>query len=543
MVNRYSIYTNDIVKFMYKYKNLYPVKVLRGSYCSSDLNYVIRDYYNMTNMQWKKFIIELKRDKLIHIQKIYRQNYGSYNIYWTDNRKLLQEYDVEVVDSKDTNIQNRLISRSLANELMNYADGRDDDDKHLYQIAVETVYKANVNNKFDRHFTINSSGKMTYTPANRQTAINEDREKWLSDSKYRSEIKFGKGLRKIFSNQEINIPDKIIEHFANRLKGKYQFQGQIKIVKGEDIKHWYYGQNYASYNTETLGNSCMRHSSCQDYFDIYTENDDKVEMIIAIDDETKLIGRAILWKTDTHGLFCDRIYGNQTTINAIKDYAKKLGAYTKYEQSYSNAKLVSSTGELIDQTIEITLNKGGFDYYPYMDTLKYSDDIQDPDKLILNSYSGDFELESTDGGPRANLITLHNGDNVHEDDATYIERYDEYYHEDDCVYSEYHGEYIIYYESISINDGDDYAWEDSDDFVYVSQEDRHFHKDDVVYSDYEGEYLYNYVECVIHGFISRCHSQLIEVNNNQYTCHNDVTIDDLLENKIITQAEYETYEE
>lgn len=543
MISRYSINTNELVKFMYKYKNLYPKKMLRGSYDSSDFEYIIKDYYKITNMQWVRLIIELKNDKLIHIQSTHRQNYGNYNIYWLDNKKLLKEYDVVVHENHNNGITNRLISRSLANELMNFADGRDDDDKHLYQIAAETVYKASVNEKFDRHFTINSSGKMTYTPANRKTAINEDREKWLSDSKYRSEIKYGKGLRKIFSNQVIPIPDKIIEHFANRLKGKYQFQGEIKIVKGEDIKHWYYGGNYANYNTETLGNSCMRHSSCQDYFNIYTENDDKVEMIIAIDDETKLIGRAILWKTDTHGLFCDRIYGNQTTINAIKDYAKKLGAYTKYEQSYANPKIISSTGELLDETIEITLNNGGFDYYPYMDTLKYTDDISDDDRLILNSCSGDYELESTDGGPNANYVTLHCGERIHEDNARYIDRYGEYYHEDDVVYSEYHNEDIIYDRSISIYNGDDYAWNDCDDFVYVNEDDEYYHRDDVEWSEVEGEYLTDFVECIIHGAIRSSTSKEIEVCDRTYTCHQDVTLQDLLDNEIITQAEFEIYEE
>jgi len=513
---------------------------MQGTYDSSDFEYAIRDNFHMTSFGYRRLIVKLKQQDIIHIQKFKRDGYGMYMSHWLDNTKLLEKYGISVSERNDNNITNKILSNSLAGALINFADNMQREDKHLWQIACNSIYKKAVNDKHDRHFTINSKGTMTYTPKGRMTATTEDRERWLADNKYRSEIKFGKGLRKIFQHQSIKIPDNVIEFFANKLKGMYTFTGNIKVVSGSSIRNWYDGRNYATYNTESLGNSCMRHRSCSEYFDIYTENDDKVKMIIALDDENMLIGRAILWNTDSHGLFCDRIYGTQMTIEAIKAYAKKLGAYTKYEQSYSNTKLVSPTGEINTEEITITLETGGFDYYPYMDTLKYSNDISDDYKIELSSENGDYCLESTDGGPNNNYVTLACGDRIHEDDARYVDRLGEYYHYEDVVYSEYHGEDIVYERSISIDGGNDYVWDDCDDFKYVEEDEEYYHVDEVIWSDYHGEYLHTYDECVINGPISTSSSQVIDVNGSEYICHNDITIEELLDNGIISQADYET---
>lgn len=543
MVYRYHVKTDDLVSFMEQYDGSLPRNNMQGTYNSSDFEYAIRDNFNMTSFSYRRLIVKLKQEGIIHIQKYIRQGYGKYMSHWLDNDKLLEKYGINVSVSNDNNITNKVVSTSLAGTLINFAENMQSEKKHLWQIACNSIHKKAVNDKHDRHFTINSKGAMTYTPKGRMTATTEDREKWMADNKYRSEIKYGKGLRKIFQHQSIKITDDVIELFANKLKGMYTFTGNIKVVSGESIREWYDGSNYAKYNTETLGNSCMRHSSCRQYFDIYTENDDKVKMIIALDDENMLIGRAILWHTDSHGLFCDRIYGTQMTIEAIKSYAKKLGAYTKYEQSYSNPKLVSSTGEASDKEITITLKKGGFDYYPYMDTLKYSDDISNEDEICLNSYEGEYCLESTDGGPNNNYVTLHDGSRVHEDDARYVERYGEYYHIDDTVYSEHHGEDIVYEESISIYNDSDYAWNDSDDFKYVEEEEEYYHVDEVVFSTYHGEYVHSYIECIVHGYIKASESTTIEVMSKEYDIHQSVTIIELLREEIITEEEYENYVE
>ncbi len=544
MVLRYSIQTDDIIAFMQQYNGSLPKYTLQGTHDSGDLEQVFRDAFNMTNFSYKRLIVNMKKDEIIHIQKYKRDGYGMYTYHWLDNNKLLEKFGINVSSRYDNNITNKIVSSSLANNLMNFADNMQNEKKHLWQIACRSIYKKAVNDKQDRHFTINNKGAMTYTPKGRMTSVTDDMEKWQADNKYRSEIKIGKGLRKIFQHQNIKVPNDVIEHFTNKLKGMYTFTGKITEVSGSYIRDWYNGNIYAKYNTESLGNSCMRHSSCQDYFDIYTENDDKVKMIIALDNENMLIGRAILWNTDSHGLFCDRIYGTQMTIEAIKSYAKKLGAYTKYKQSYSDTTIISTTGEAINDEITITLNKGGFKNYPYMDTLKFSDDISNEDEIVLSSENGDYCLESTEGGPNDDYVTLNNGDRVHEDEANYVDRYDEYYHTEDCVYSEYHGEYIVYDRAISIYNNNDYAWDDADDFIYIDSAGEYYHVDDVIYSDYENEYILSEEteNCVIHGYIHQDNAKTLLVAETEYCVHDDVTIEQLLEAGIITEENYAGYE-
>jgi len=537
MLSRYDFKASDIIKIFYHYEGKYPTYAMQGSYSTSEYFSLASNMYGLSKFQEIKLIAKLKADKIIYQQKYCAGDNYKRSIFWLDTKEIMNQLDIYPIIKRNVNISNRLTSVSLEEDLDMFSEKSATLKNATYALSIS------LSDKNDRHFTINNTGKMTYTPRGRMTVLNDDENKWSSSNKFRSEIKIGKGLRKIYSNQSIKISEKDIEYLTNKLKGKYTFLGKISKVSGADIRTWYNGDNYARSNTESLGNSCMRHTSCSDYFDIYTKNSDKVQMIIATDDDNLLIGRAILWITDSHGLFCDRIYGNSVTIEAIKTYAKSIGAYVKKEQSYSNAEIVSTTGELIEDEITITLTKGGFDYYPYMDTLKYADDINNKDEIILNSSCGNYELESTDGGPN-DSVTLENGDRVREENARYIDRFDEYVHEDDAVYSDYSSEYIMYNRAIEIDNGNDYVWDDNEDFVFVEDKNCYYHTDYVQYSDYSGEWIHDddVVECVIHGTIHGDNMQVIKVGDKEFRCHDDVTINDLLDEELITEEDYAEYE-
>lgn len=537
MVTRFSINTQDIIKVMHDITGKYPESTLSGVYSYDDLDYVIRTSYKITRYMYHKILVRFIKENVIYKQKILRRDMSTFTVLWVDKHKLYELYDVFITEKSQDSIRTRLMSYSLLQDIVKIADTTDNS---KLRTAINVLSRKDFSDKHDRHFTINNEGVMKYTPKGRKTALNADADRWISDDKYRCTIKYGKALRKILQQQSITFDDQTIESLVNKLRSAYVFNGKIDIVEGEEIRKWYHYRNYSGSNTDTLGNSCMRHQSCQDYFDIYTKNKDKVRMIIATDDDNKLIGRAILWNTDNIGLFCDRIYGNLVTIEAIKKYAKSIGAYVKKHQSYNDSSVVSTIGEIFDAEIQVTL-KGGFEQYPYMDTMKYTDDV-DSEIITLSSTDGCICLDSTDGGPDQNYVTLHNGDRCHEDDARYIERYEEYYHHDDTVYSEYHGEDIVYDESITIQGGDDYAWQDSEDFRYVESENEYYHIDDIQYSDYEGEWYYNWVECAIHGVISVDSYKTIEIGDKEFTVHDDVDVNDLLENHLITQEEYEEYE-
>lgn len=524
---KFKIDSESLFKIIYKYTNRYPKRTIASLINSQDIKHYLSNYYYFDKKDVLKLIAKLIEDKIIVVNK-YKYNGYDKKMLFFDFHRVYELFNIIIGREGCISVKTSLMSESLLDELFSIKDSRLDDSH--FRSALEILTYKNVSNKNDRHFTINNKGEMRYTPKGRLTVLNES-EKWVNDNRYRSNIKIGKGLKKIFSNQVLPISNQEIEIMSNILKSRYVFNGSIKIVSGEDIRGWYHGDMYANSNTDSLGNSCMRHNSCQTYFDIYTENPDKVRMIIALDEDGYLLGRALLWKTDNIGLFCDRIYGSDITIEAIKNYAKELGAYVKYKQSYSDARLVSNIGEIYDDVIEVTL-KGEYDEFPYMDTLKYTDELYSG-VIHLNSESGDICLEETDGGPNESMVTVYDGSRVHEDDARWVERYEEYYHIDDVIHSDFRGEYVLREESICINDGNDYTWEDDDDFVYLEHTGEYFHIDDVVWSDYDGIYVEEAEECVIHGYIDKQNTQTLYVNDEEFICHIDVTKEDLIEAGII----------
>ena len=70
-------------------------------------------------------------------------------------------------------------------------------------------------------------------------------------------------------------------------------------------------ENYNSGNG-TLGNSCMRFREKTEYMSIYSENPDKISLVILTEND-KLLARSLLWNVDTCSksnikYFLDRIY-------------------------------------------------------------------------------------------------------------------------------------------------------------------------------------------------------------------------------------------
>ena len=391
----------------------------------------------------------------------------------------------------------------------------------------------------DRNFclkVLNGELVFRYTPKGKETVIT-DGGYWTRDNKYRQSTKIGKGLRKIYKAMGYNPPAKDIEIIVNGIKAEYNIDADIKEVSGEDIRHWYSVDNYAS-NQGTLTHSCMRYKSCQKYFDIYCNNPDKVKMIIAVNKANKLVGRAILWNTESHGLFADRIYGKDATIETIKNYCRKKGYYHKVKQSYDCSEIIKD-GEVRDNEIYILLDNSNIDYYPYMDTLKHTDDI-DCSAMVLSSTSGGTELTCTEGFNDDGYVTLACGDRCHEDDACYVENEGEYYHMDDCVYSEHYQEYILYNLATEV-DGE-WVLDDDDDIVEC-EDDREWHfTTNCVYSSYEDCWLYEYYDtCEIEGVVSSDNIETVEIGGCEYRFHRDYNVKDLMEHNVVSVEEYEVY--
>lgn len=199
---------------------------------------------------------------------------------------------------------------------------------------------------------------------------------------------------------KLKITDADIEKFFNNLSALIKLTRPSEtttfaIVKGEDIKKYYNNKNYQVI-AGPLGQSCMSFDTMSNFFNIYSENEEQVSMLILRNNTTdKIIGRAIVWKLDDGSYFMDRVY----TLNSVDEKlfiqeAIKNGWY--YRSNGRNISFYKGNKPIGALTLKVTLDKSKFSYYPYLDTLKY---LNLEDKTLTNVDSGsyDYVLTSTTG--------------------------------------------------------------------------------------------------------------------------------------------------
>lgn len=217
----------------------------------------------------------------------------------------------------------------------------------------------------------------------------------------RQELKIGRAIRALLKVAEVDFVDKDIESFVNqykafidRLNDKFSL---FDVVKGDEIGHWYNHSKYYQ-RSGTLGQSCMSNVPTR-YFDIYMSNPDVCSLIIfrSMEDNDKIIARALLWTLSDDKKFVDRIYTiNDSDVQLFRDYAKEMGWYCKYHNSSSDSnQAYAPDGTTLRLNLTVNIKKGGYGSYPYLDTLKYWD--RNSGTLSSEKSSGDYVLEDTGG--------------------------------------------------------------------------------------------------------------------------------------------------
>jgi hypothetical protein len=226
-------------------------------------------------------------------------------------------------------------------------------------------------------------------------------------SQSRQPIRIGRGIRSILKVSGQNFTDSQIEDFVNKYKAAWDRMNDIfkdfEVVSGDKIAYWYDCKNYVR-RTSTLGSSCMSDVD-SDFFDIYVNNPENISMVILKNDTgDKILGRAILWKLDNPKItFMDRIYTtSDSVVQIFKDYCYKNNWYHKVNQNSSSGEL-KSTFDTKDEALSLTLKnerQGGYNKYPYLDTLKYFDlstGVLSSDYATKRGGSSVITLEVTDG--------------------------------------------------------------------------------------------------------------------------------------------------
>ena len=285
--------------------------------------------------------------------------------------------------------------------------------------------------------------KLSYLTADRMETLDADTY-WTSSRRYH--VKPGAFISKLFND----IPAKEVEKFSNlfrsqSVKAKFTFD----VVSGNDIKKYYYYESYASNERGSLGVSCMKHDHCQDLFSLYTMNKNEVSMLIMLNSDGKLIGRALLWNFDGNKIM-DRIY----TINDedlsfhFKKWATENNYLYKSEQNWFNTlyfENLSNKRKVLK--LEIKLDYYISMKYPYVDTFKFID----RDRGVISNFIPDDEdsirtLTSCDGGYHDSDHLKFDGiDKVfrYRNEAVYVSYLEIYTSRNNVEYSNINDQYIL----------------------------------------------------------------------------------------------------
>ncbi len=234
-----------------------------------------------------------------------------------------------------------------------------------------------------------------------------------------SSIKVGRFFKMLLTEISEKKPlDKEIEEIVNLYKGWIDSHfKKIQEVKGELIRTYYYRDSYAK-EMGTLGSSCMKYETCQEYLDLYVE-EEKISLLVILNEDGKIAARALLWILDDGIKFLDRIYTIDASDETIfKQYAIKNNWLYKDKQSYTNVDNIYKNHTKHDKDLTFTCKKI-YSYYPYMDTLKFLDTKQKTLNSSISTIDDAITLTSDSGNAivysKYYDIYIKEGDSVHSD--------------------------------------------------------------------------------------------------------------------------------
>ena len=212
------------------------------------------------------------------------------------------------------------------------------------------------------------------------------------DKVNKTEIKIGRLIRKLFGD---TFSATMIEKFVNQYKSirsgsNFKFELWGDISSGYKVKKYFDNGN----RSNQLLNSCMNDES--EFLSFY--DDCPVKLLVLLDKEGFIWGRALLWDIGEGKKLMDRIYTiRDSDILTFRQYARQNGYYFKSVNNSGSKISYTKDGNSdwfrIKIKINITVNSANTPY-PYLDTLCYAQGS------YLMNYEPDgryFVLTETDG--------------------------------------------------------------------------------------------------------------------------------------------------
>ena len=351
-------------------------------------------------------------------------------------------------------------------------------------------------------------GMVSFLPAGKEHKVNED-GKWSREG--RQDGKPARVIRKVIPQiltDHLDIKDSDYEKFSNLVSSYVGVHGDgdggsdpkftMVVCNGELIPLYYANDQYSCHAGGNLTGSCMRYSD-SDFFDIYMENPDKISMAVCVDNDHRVVGRALIWNTDNAGLCMDTIYASDNIQPMFIDFAIRNGMRYKSSQSCHHHEFDLKDRQLVKGSMDVSVRLRNWDhcYYPYMDSLRYL--CEDTGRLLNFEPSGDYRtLRETDGSwedTSCNVTCIVSGDRIHEDDAIYLDyrnyngRYiDGYAHTDHCV--EAREGWRLDADAVNVY-GHGYYDLGSDHITFVDYASEYYHVDDVVWDSNGDAIIYD----------------------------------------------------
>jgi len=365
-----------------------------------------------------------------------------------------------------------------------------------------------------------------------------DKSHLIWDEEYRARMGFHAKPGKLLSELVPNSDIQKISAILYNMKLKEELGARLFLTS--DICYWYLEDRYSEYfgRRGGLWGSCMKYSECQEGIELYeTFGKDVVELLVLVDKNNELLGRALFWKkvNTSQGTtqYLDRIY-------AVNDNVKQMFLDWTEAKNIPSYDTDIPSGEMRINNINVR----EYDRIPYFDTFHYYD------YDTLSSKHGDISFDSTECPRFEDLDTQRCDDcgcRVHRERLYYSSSYggnlcddcgiwtnDDWHHINDCVqikgeyyhkdsddirYSNYRGEYYFTNDCVYSEYHDD--WIEMDNSVYSEEEKDYFRTDDVdeiIFCASDNEYYLHDSESVVEidgDFYLK--SDLIEIKGKYYT--------------------------
>ena len=248
----------------------------------------------------------------------------------------------------------------------------------------------------------------------------------------RGQIRIGRFAQALLSDPDviedlessnIELPEltpRDYEEFVNLYKAEFVVvSNEFKMISGDEIAHYYDFYNYAFSDKGQLGASCMRYTKCQKYFGIYQKNPEVCQLLAYVNQDDKVLGRALVWKLEKKvdgcpaEYFMDRVYcANDSDIIKFKNYAKEQGWVMKNRNSSDivESLFFNYNDTVILSHINVQLKDFRFKNYPFVDTVAFLHlgngklhNIKGKNTLELTSTDGDF-YENYDDESRKKVL-------------------------------------------------------------------------------------------------------------------------------------------